>query len=346
MNTKQHVPPKVIEAAGCVFAHPDLKGRRHKNGNVYTSRTLFLYNVAQVLYKNNKWHAKKHKPVSDDTKYKRFTECQSMCHDLHNLGYKVMLPTQIRQKHVKALTHYWEASDLMPGTIAQKVSVLRTLLGWVGRTDVIGTLTNEDMFNDPKCTVRTLVAKEDKSWDKKTDILRLLDQVEADDKFVGRQLKLAHFFGMRVEETMMLRPAVDYDRNSSVLHVRRGTKGGRPRIVLVEKEAQKELLETLIEQSFGKPVSTMPLRAKLGGWLKHFYKVCNRHGISRKDGITPHGLRHGYAHRLYEEKTGSAPTAVTGVKLDIDYINDRIARLLVAEDLGHSRVSISSAYLG
>lgn len=117
-------------------------------------------------------------------------------------------------------------------------------------------------------------------------------------------------------------------------------------MVLVEKQEQKQLLETLIEQCFGKPISTMPVHAKLAAWLKHFYKVCNRHCISRKDGITPHGLRHGYAHRLYEAKTGSAPAVVMGEKLDMDYINDRIARLLVSEDLGHSRVSISSAYLG
>lgn len=346
MSTELFRPPKVVEEVGCVFAHPDLKDRRHKNGRVYTARTLFLYNVAQVLYKNNKWHAKKRKPVSDKTKYKRFTECQAMAHDLHKLGYKIMLPTQLKQKHVKALTHYWEAKGLNPGTIVQKVSILRIFLSWIGKSDVMEFLPHEAMFESPENITRSLIAKEDKSWDKKTDVLQLIASVETEDRYVARQLRLSHFFGMRVQEAMLFRPVMDYDEVSSVVHIRRGTKGGRPRIVLVETKEQKALLEALIAACHDKQSSMLPVRADLGKWVKHYYRVCNRHGISRANGMTPHGLRHGYAHRLYEEKTGVVAPVVSGQKDDMDTITDKIARLLIAEDLGHSRVSISSAYLG
>mgnify|MGYP003664999903 CR=1 FL=1 len=289
MNKELVRPSKVVEEVGCIFAHPDLKGRRHSNGGVYTARKLFSYNVSQVLYMNNKWHVKKRKPVSDATKYKRFTECQAMCHDLHNLGYKIILPTQLKQKHVKALTHYWEASGLNPATIVQKVSILRIFLTWIGKSDVMSLLPHE---------------------------------------------------------SMLFRPAMDFDETTSVVHVRRGTKGGRPRIMLVETQEQKALLKELRSFCHDNQSSMIPVRADLGRWIKHYYRVCNRHGISRANGMTPHGLRHGYAHRLYEEKTGVVPAAVSGQKEDMDAITDRIARLLVAEDLGHSRVSISSAYLG
>tara|TARA_R110001606_G_scaffold247151_1_gene395213 strand:+ start:4301 stop:5347 length:1047 start_codon:yes stop_codon:yes gene_type:complete len=346
MNKELVRPSKVVEEVGCIFAHPDLKGRRHSNGGVYTARKLFSYNVSQVLYMNNKWHVKKRKPVSDATKYKRFTECQAMCHDLHNLGYKIILPTQLKQKHVKALTHYWEASGLNPATIVQKVSILRIFLTWIGKSDVMSFLPHESMYKEPEKIKRSLVAKEDKSWDKKTDVLELIAGVETEDKFVSRQLLLSHFFGMRVKESMLFRPAMDFDETTSVVHVRRGTKGGRPRIMLVETQEQKALLKELRSFCHDNQSSMIPVRADLGRWIKHYYRVCNRHGISRANGMTPHGLRHGYAHRLYEEKTGVVPAAVSGQKEDMDAITDRIARLLVAEDLGHSRVSISSAYLG
>jgi integrase len=76
----------------------------------------------------------------------------------------------------------------------------------------------------------------------------------------------------------------------------------------------------------------------------HFYYVTRKCSISRKNGITSHGLRHAYANRRYQELSGQA-SPVQGGKLP-NKEDDTAARKQVAEELGHSRESITNHYLG
>lgn len=352
------VPAKIKAEAGIIFAAPEMKGRRHPNGTIWGARSLFIYNVAQVLYKHNNWHARTGKQISFARKGARWTECMAMAHDLHNLNFRILIPTQFKAKHVVALTRYWESKRLLPQSILQKVCILRTLLGWVNKEHVIANLKDEQLYANPEVMKRDLVAKNDKGWEKKDKEilpdnwtekdtpLDRINRVVNDDAHVARQLKLSHYFGLRAKETMMFRPGIDYDVENGIIRVGRGTKGGRPRVVPVVTNEQKAFLRECIKALDGAKDSMMPTEVKLLPWIKHYYKVCNRNGISRAAGFTPHGLRHGYAHRLFEAKTGQKPSAVTGEKVDMDLTIKRIARLLVSEDLGHSRDSIASAYLG
>ena len=61
-------------------------------------------------------------------------------------------------------------------------------------------------------------------------------------------------------------------------------------------------------------------------------------------GVTPHGLRHEYAGDRYEALAGVAAPVRGGTATDP--ATDTRARLAVAEELGHSRAQIASAYLG
>lgn len=346
---KTYTPPLTVTEGEFVFAAPEMRGRLNNNGHPWTVRTIFLYNVERVVYKHNKTHAKRDKPVSEKTKSTRFIECRAMANDLHNLGYRITLPTHIRQKHVKALTRFWESrKDLKPASVVQKVSILRTFLGWMGKQGVMEFMTDADLFANPEAMRRDYVAKVDKSWDGKFDVNELIERVMADCKFTGRQLKLSHLFGLRSKETMLFRPKRDYDVEGQFIHVRSGTKGGRPRTVPVETKEQRQYLEELLNYVYDDKDSMVPKRYELSGWLKHYYRVTKRNGISRETGITPHGLRHGYAQRLYERTTGhpAAVKDVPQIARDIDKIEERIARLMVSENLGHSRESITSAYIG
>ena len=345
---EQFRPKHVIEKDGYVFASPDMRGLRNKHGKPWTVRTIFLYNVAQVLYKHNKRHATRDKPVSERTKSRRFIECRAMAHDLHDLGYRITLPTQIKQKHVKALTHYWESrQDLKESSVLQKVSVLRVFLGWMGKEGVMGFMTPAEMFANPDKMKRSLVATEDKSWANKADPVELIEQVIEDDWRVGFQLKLSQLFGMRPKETWCFKPRIDYDPEQAVLKLTRGTKGGRPRVVPVMTDEQKRFLDEMSDAVYSNTDSLIPRRMELNAWKCHYYRVTKRHGICRENGIVPHGLRHGFAHQQYEKFAGH-PAAVKEPQKpkDADHIQTRIARLLVSEQLGHSRESITAAYTG
>ena len=79
-------------------------------------------------------------------------------------------------------------------------------------------------------------------------------------------------------------------------------------------------------------------------WLDTYLGDLILHGITQKNGLTAHGLRHAYAHTRYKECSGQE-SPVRGGKL-VKREDDRAARLQVAEELGHSRESITTHYLG
>ena len=63
-----------------------------------------------------------------------------------------------------------------------------------------------------------------------------------------------------------------------------------------------------------------------------------------------HGLRHNYAQWRYKALTGQACPkdggAPTKALTPADKIADREARMIIAEELGHSRLDVTKAYLG
>jgi integrase len=88
------------------------------------------------------------------------------------------------------------------------------------------------------------------------------------------------------------------------------------------------------------------------GWTfkqfkNRFYYICRKCGITRKNMITVHGLRHTYACRRYIALTSSDPPVLMNQAHRVEDKNkDLKARRKVAEELGHGRVSVTSAYLG
>jgi integrase len=75
------------------------------------------------------------------------------------------------------------------------------------------------------------------------------------------------------------------------------------------------------------------------------HNLMTKLGVTRPAlGVTPHGLRHGYAGDRYEAVTGVAAPVRGGMAPDP--ATDEHARLQVAEELGHARLQIASAYLG
>lgn len=78
---------------------------------------------------------------------------------------------------------------------------------------------------------------------------------------------------------------------------------------------------------------------------QHFYYVCRRLGISRKQlGVTMHGLRHEFANNMYLDVAGRK-SPVQGGSIKSDAVDSQ-AREKITNALGHSRKAIVGAYIG
>lgn len=355
MNTHVSPPKLTVKVGQYLFASPDMKNRRMESGKRWSGGVILQHNIDVVLSHHNNRHSKRKKVVSFSTMQKRAYEIKSAGWLLFTRGenetcrithppLRLLLPTNIGKRHILKLTHTWEQNPgLTPATIIQKLSIFRVFLSWLDKDHLLTQIPPAELFTNPELISRTLATTENKSWDK-VDVESVIEAVGKENKYIARQLRLSHHFGMRVKESMMFRPHRDYDQIANMVHIRRGAKSGHQRSIKITNDAQRAILEDAMEHCAGVYGSMMPKRVKLKEWMKHYYYILNKHGISRSQGIVPHGLRHGFAHRIYEEQTGVKPRVTANEQLEIPLVKDQIARLFVSNQLGHSRQSISSAY--
>lgn len=264
--------------------------------------------------------------------------------DLHNGGYKIRDIHHLRGKHIRYLVGVWETCGHSPSTLQKYHSFLRTLECWIEKRGLVRDISH--YLSDPTRAARVRVATTDKSWDGKgVDASKLIAEVTNEDIRVGTCLRLQSEFGLRAQEAWQLR-AKENDQGK-VLHVVFGTKGGLAREVPIETDAQREALE--LAKSLANPVtgSLIPEQLSLAAWRAYFYRLCRKHGIGRKTGLVPHGLRHGFGHDMYEQLTGGKSPARGGnAPLPEEREQDRAARQQIAKLYGHGRRKVSSAYLG
>lgn len=353
---KKAKPPRLtVKVGDYVFASPDMLSRPIGNGKLWSKGIILQHNLEVILRHHNKRHAYRKKPVSYATMAKRAYEIKSAGWTLMRQGQnehcpysypakRIVIPTNMRRAHVLKLTRTWEADpSLSAATVMNKLSTLRTFFGWIGKSDLINSIKPDELFSNPELIKRTLIANSDKSWSS-VNIDEIIDGIEKEDRHVAMQMRLSQQFGLRVKEAAMLRPKKDYLPEENTIHVHRGTKNGRQRSVLISTQEQQDVLNAAMAICNARNGSMFPPRYSLKQWMKHYYYIARKHGVTRKDGIVPHGLRHGFAHKLYLDKTGSTARVVDGGKKEITALHDQVSRLFISEQLGHSRKSIASAY--
>lgn len=288
------------------------------------------------------------KPVSMKTIEKRELVLFSAFHQLEQLGFHLKSLDGFKRKHVEALAKHWESNCLSASTIQNRISVLRTLAEWLGKTGMVGRST--DFVLDPKSVTRSTTATYDHSWSGAgVDAEAVIQMASAMDKYVGMQLRLCLAFALRREEAVMFKP--HRADKGSYIEVVDGTKGGRPRVVFIRSESQRQVLEDA--KSFVKGINGhvgSPSR-ELKSAIRRFSYVLGKCGITKAGlGVTAHGLRHETLCNLFEELAGvPAPIRVGNpreVLAQADPDKVELARAAVAEMAGHARVSISSSYLG
>ena len=317
--------------------------------------------LQEILWAHNDRHATKPKSVSFKTQSERAAGLFRCFRDLHALGYRIRNPYCLGGRHVRALVQDWTSPEprarrrtLSPSLVQTELSHLRTLTGWIGKPGLV--LPAERYVADPALVARRSAATQDRSWPAHgVDPQSTIEEIAAHDPWIGAQLRLARAFGLRVKEAVMIqprlaeRPAGEGATRSAGLEgflaVKRGTKGGRLRLVPIDCSAKRAALDAakaLVRSDsafLADPARTLVQN------LNRLTNVMKKFGVTQEVlGVTPHGLRHEYAGDRYEALAG-VPPPVRGGK-STDRAADATARLQVAEELGHARRQISSAYLG
>ncbi|MDO8277016.1 MAG: integrase domain-containing protein [Burkholderiaceae bacterium] len=256
---------------------------------------------------------------------------------VHNL-------TELSAKHVRTATQIWVNRGASASYLASQNTALRRLAIWMGKPDAVPRLC--DLVGDPQVFRRSYSALTSKNWETMgIDIDKVFADMDALCPITGLQLRLILVNGLRAREAMMFKPA-EADKGDSLL-VTGGTKGGRTRTIPVDNPVQRDILERCKAVAKGNArglVTPRPGKSVRSN-LDRFYYLLKKIGVTKKQlGVTPHGLRHTYAARKYEEATGMKSPVDGGGEVSREA--DHVARLNISELLGHSRKTITSAYLG
>lgn len=282
------------------------------------------------------------KPLSVKTQSFRLrTLCRSFV-ELRQIGFALQTPYALREKHIEGLVTLWHKEGQSPGTIENKLTYFRAFTKWINKPTVVKTMA-EYIDPDEHNFRRSSVATKDKSWEGKgIDAVAILEEIVKTEPVVAVQMKLQVAFGLRVEESFLLRPK-DAVRKDGKLNVVHGTKGGRARVVPMEFKMDV-LLEAaqLSNRSTG---STIPDGYTKTQWRDHFYTVLKRHGVTKAGlGVTCHGLRHQFLQQMFEKYAG-VPAPIKRSDQRADPALHREAMQAVVEAAGHSKAQKAGAYL-
>lgn len=256
--------------------------------------------------------------------------------ELREIGYKVnnLNPKDLKGRHVNALIKKWQSENKSIGTIKNRMSTLRWLFEKIGKPEVIKKNSVYGIEN------RQYVTNQNKSIS-----INDLDLSKI-DPFIAQSLRLQDCFGLRREESMKFQPVYaldgqDIENAKYILLKSSWTKGGRARTIPIFSEKQRQELRntlTLVQSE-----SLIPPHKTYKSHLSNFEVVTNHFGIGRT-----HGLRHGYAQNRYFELMGFSCPVVGGIRelTAEEKQKDKAIRLQISEELGHSRINITSIYLG
>lgn len=272
------------------------------------------------------------------TQKNRHNGLQLMADQLQSVGFhtRVMSVHDLKGRHVNRLVSLWKQQALSDATMKNRLAMLRW---WAEKIGNPGAVKTSEEYGIGR---RQLVTNESKA-----ETLAGKD-LSTISPWVALSLRLQEAFGLRREESMKFRVSwalkgQSPDSISAISLKPSWTKGGRPRLIPVLTPEQRQLLAE-VYQLAGSGSLIPPDRS-----YREHLRVFERETASVGTGHT-HGLRHAYAQRRYEELTGRKPPVLGGrsrrtMRREERRRDDKI-RQQISEELGHSRISVTSIYLG
>jgi|TARA_R110002050_G_scaffold178634_1_gene311846 integrase len=286
--------------------------------------TNFFYQANKLL--------KQHNTSSFSTKAERFKTIKLVDKQLLELGFKGLELKSLKPKHVDSLLQKWQADELSPGTIKNRMAHVRWLAEKINKKGIVPS-SNADLG----VAKRVYISNENKA---RTVSQEQLNSIP--DQHLKMSLKLQVAFGLRREEAMKIQPE-KADHGDHLVLDASWCKGGRDRVIPILTEAQREVLNEAKALASGK--SLIPQELKYVQQMKRYENTCIRIGLDKA-----HGLRHSYAHQRYFTLTGFDCPAVSGVNTQEltaeQKAADKAAREIITRELGHGRTQVTAVYLG
>jgi hypothetical protein len=251
--------------------------------------------------------------------------------DVISLGYGLRHVQGLKEKHVKAVIKHWAEEGLTNGTIKNRLSALRYLACKINKPNLLPS--NQELgIGNRQYTPRFNRALVDPDFSK------------INNSYVYVSLQLQRVFGLRREEAIKIKPHLA-DKGDQLALLPSWCKGGRGRHVPIRTDEQRYWLEEAKKIAGDKSNSLIPLGKSYIQQRGIYDKQ-----VSTKSGLRNlHGLRHAYAQARYRELTGwEAPIngGPSSKELTPEQKKiDREARIIIAEELGHSREQITVNYL-
>lgn len=247
---------------------------------------------------------------------------------------------QLVASYAQSIAATVKTGDLSPAYGQNLVSAVNSVMTLVTRGEWQSVSPTKDGGIAARDNVRTEVPQ----GLNRDDVRSIVDGMRSNGKERGAVIiELARDLGLRSKEASLLnaQKALQEGRERGYVTISEGTKGGRVREVPITHQNQ---LETLAKAAAvqGAHRSLVPAAQSWAQWraggLRQARETLQAHGISRI-----HELRSAYAVERYQVLTTQLPKMMGG---NVDKAADRAARLVIAKELGHSRVAITVSYLG
>lgn len=279
-----------------------------------------------------------HRVDGRTTQGDRLELASTIAHDLDASGHHRFSrlkgsSRKLKDKHVRSLVQHWVAKDLSPGTINNRLALLRRVCDWTGRRGVMSK-RNAD-YHDGRRVRHATVSK---AVYVKPDVLSRVQ-----NRYARASLRLQVVFGLRRKEALMIQPELA-DRGNRLVLQGTWTKGKRRREIPLTTQAQREALDHARKVA-GKG-SLIPPSLSYKAYRDGLWQAaCKSIGLTGT-----HGFRHAYAQARYAAMAGFACPVEGGPKRDemtAEQLQaDDWARSQVAAELGHGRQRVADWYLG
>ena len=275
---------------------------------------------------------KENRDGSYGTQRRRAWLLSKIANELHELGFRRMRITSLKQKHVHALVQLWHERKLSPGTIKNRMAALRW---WARKVNKHSVIANSNAYYG--IVERRFVCTESKARELNGEQLARITNAHT-----RLSLRLQREFGLRREESIKF-IARYADRGDHLRLKPSWTKGGKAREIPILTAAQRQLLDEVA--AFAGSESLIPSDKTYIQQLRIYVRQVMNAGLNRM-----HGLRHQYAQRRFRELAGfdcpvaggPARTALTSAQRSLN----QEARRVISKELGHERPQIVSVYIG